>query len=72
MSGLTLVTRGFISPDHPIGDNSGGAGWSRRDETQSKPVIQVSDVTIKGENKKPITKDMFKVKSLKIIVEQKD
>lgn len=72
MSGISLVTRGFISPVQSSGSGSGGAGWSRREEETPKPMIQVSNVTIEGEDKTPITEEVFKVKSLKIIVDQKD
>jgi len=72
MSGISLVTKGFIHPDQPFGSGSGGAGLVKRDEELSKPFIKVTDVTIEGENKEPITEETFKVKSLKIIAEQKD
>ncbi len=74
MHGLSMVTKGFITPfaDVPLGSGSGGAGLVRRDEELPKPHIIVSDVIIKGENKEPITEETFKVKSLKIIVDQKD
>ena len=73
MPGISLVTKGFIHPvQAATGGGSGGAGWGPRDEELPKPLIQVTDVTIEGENKEPITEETFKVKSLKIIVDQKD
>jgi len=75
MAGIALVTKGMIAPvrtgDIIMGSGSGGAGLVRQDEL-TKPNIIVSDVTIKGKNKEPITEESFKVKSLKIIVDQKD
>jgi len=74
MPGISLVTKGFIHPVHAttVGGGSGGAGWGPRNEELPKPLIKVTDVTIEGENKEPITEETFKVKSLKIIVDQKD
>ena len=71
MAGIALVTKGMIAPIRE-GSGSGGAGLVRRDEELPKPHILVTDVTIKAEGKTPITEDTFKVKSLKIIVDQKD
>lgn len=73
MAGLSLVTKGFIQTVQVIsGGGGGGAGLVPRSEAEPKPKIQVSEVTIKGENKVIITEDSFKVKSLKIVVDQKD
>ena len=73
MPGISLVTKGFIAPIRLSGGSgSGGAGLGRRDEELPKPHIVVTDVTIKAEHKEPITEETFKVKSLKIIVDQKD
>jgi len=72
MAGISLVTKGFIAPVSSGGSGSGGAGWSRREEEIKKPTILVNDVTIKGSKNEPITEDTFKVKSLKIIVDQKE
>jgi len=74
MNGLSMVTKGFITPVQvsTVGSGSGGAGLVRRDEELPKPHILVTDVTIKAETKTPITEETFKVKSLKIIVDQKD
>jgi len=74
MNGLSMVTKGFITPVQvsTVGSGSGGAGLIRRDEELPKPQILVTDVTIKAETKPTITEETFKVKSLKIIVDQKD
>jgi hypothetical protein len=73
MAGLSLVTKGMIAPIRESGGSgSGGAGFVRPQEELPKPFIKVTDVTINGENKPTITEDTFKVKSLKIIVDQKD
>jgi hypothetical protein len=72
MAGISLVTKGMIAPIREGGGSgSGGAGLIREQDI-SMPDIKVTDVTIEGENKEPITEETFKVKSLKIIVEQKD
>jgi len=76
MVGIALVTKGMIAPvrtgDIIMGSGSGGAGLGRQNEELIKPKIIVNDVIIEGNNKKPITEETFKVKSLKIIVDQKD
>lgn len=74
MPGISLVTKGFIHPVLPatVGGGGGGAGLVRRDEEIPKPFIRVTDVTIEGENRTPVNEDTFKVKSLKILVDQKD
>jgi hypothetical protein len=73
MAGISLVTKGFISPvGSGSGSGSGGAGFVRPQEELPKPFIKVTDVTIKANDRPSITEDTFKVKSLKIIVDQKD
>jgi len=73
MSGISLVTKGFIHPTQVGGGNgSGGAGWARREDEVPKPLIRVLDVNIEGISKEPLTEHNIKVKTVKIIVDQKD
>jgi len=76
MSGISLVTKGFIHPQRKSiigGDNSGGAGLVRREEVEiKKPSILVKDVLIENIEKEALTSDNIKIKSLKIVVEQKE
>ena len=72
MPAISLVTKGFIVPTQiTSGSGSGGAGF-KRDEELPKPLIKVMDMTIEGNNKPQLTDETMKVKSVKIIVEQKD
>ena len=75
MPGIALVTKGMIAPVRVsvgTGAGGGGAGLVKRDEELPKPHIVVTDFSIENKNKEPITEETFKVKSLKIIVDQKD
>lgn len=67
MSGIQLVTKGFITQDIPPGSGSGGAGLSRLYDEPPKPNVLVTNVTIQSKDKVEITEATFKVKSLKII-----
>lgn len=72
MSGISLVTKGFI---HPISVSASGGGGSPpvyKDENRPKPHIEVTKFNLDSENKEPLTEESFKVKSLKIIVDQKE
>lgn len=72
MSGLTLVTRGFISPVSLSSGGGGGAVPMYRDDNLPKPFIKVIDFSMSGTNKNPISEQSIKVKSVKIIQEDKD
>jgi len=75
MSGISLVTKGFIHPVRSVvngSGNGGGAGLVRKDEELPKPYIKVIKFNMKSEDKKALTEDVFKVKSLKLLVDQKD
>jgi len=76
MSGISLVTKGFIHPVRSVvsgsGSGGGGAGLVRKDEELPKPYIKVIKFNMKSEDKKALTEDVFKVKSLKLLVDQKD
>ena len=74
MNGLSMVTKGYITPVQvsTISGGGGGAGLIHREEELPKPHIIVTDVSIENKNKELITDETIKVKSVKIIVEQKD
>ena len=74
MNSISIATKGIITPVFQGGGNgSGGAGIVHKVEELLKPNILVTDVSMeKGSIKTPITEETFKVKSLKIIVDQKD
>jgi hypothetical protein len=71
MHGLSMVTKGFITPftDVPTGSGSGGAGLVHRQEEDFKPKIIVKDFVIENAiNKASLTEDSMKVKSVKMII----
>ena len=75
MAGIALVTKGMIAPIREGTGGSGGGGGSPpvfKDENLPKPYIEVTDFSIEGKNKEPLTEEVFKVKTVKIIVDQKD
>lgn len=78
MAGLSLVTKGFIAPSNIIIDTEsvstvgGGSPPVFRDENPPKPVIKVQGVKIKGDKKESFTEETFRVKTVKIIVDEKD
>jgi hypothetical protein len=75
MSGLSLVTKGFIAPCSSSVKSGGVGGGSPpvyRDENLPKPLIKVQGVSIKGNKKEAFNEDTFRVKSVKIIVDEKD
>lgn len=74
MAGLSLVTKGFIAPSSVKIESSVGGGSPPvyRDENPPKPVVKVGKVSIEGDKKESFTEDTIKVKTVKIIVDQKD
>jgi hypothetical protein len=77
MNGLSLVTKGFITPVKPIEANpvlnvGGGSPPVFRDENLPKPLIKVQGIKIDKGKKEPFTEDTIRVKTVKIIVDEKD
>jgi hypothetical protein len=76
MSGISLVTKGFIHPRQRtvvgIDSGGGGAGLVHREEEIIKPSILVKDVIIENIERETLTADNIKIKSLKIVVENNE
>ena len=74
MPGISLVTKGMLAPVRlgSIESGGGGAGIVHKVEELQKPSILVKDVVIENVEKNMLTSESIKIKSLKIIVEQKD
>ena len=71
MSGLSLVTKGFLAPPPEasiVYGGGGGAGLVKRDEIEQKPKIVVRNFKI-GKGKEPLTKESVKVTSVKLVID---
>lgn len=72
MSGLSLVTKGFLAPApeaQVVYGGGGGAGLVKRDDVEQKPKIIVQNVKI-AKGKEPLTKESVKVTSVKVIIDE--
>lgn len=69
MAGLSLVTKGFISPISVITGTGGGGGSPPvfREEHLPKPLVTVTRFDITGTAKEPVTEESFKVKTIKVV-----
>jgi hypothetical protein len=81
MNGLSLVTKGYITPSNyisiipdpnPTSTVGGGSPPVFRDENLPKPFIKVEGVSITGNKKESFTEETIKVKTVKIIDAEKD
>ncbi len=79
MSGISLVTKGFIAPITetvipPVVTTTVGGGSPpvHAQEHLPKPFIKIEKVNIDGSNNISINEDTFRVKNVKIIVDEKD
>lgn len=76
MAGLSLVTKGFISPSSVTVESGitvgGGSPPVYRDDNLPKPFVKVQGVSITGNKKEAFNEETIKVKTVKIIVDEKD
>jgi len=72
MSGLSLVTKGFITPTVNFSFSGGDSPIMRKDEHLPKPHIKVINFEIQGSIHESLTNENFTVKTVKIIVDEKD